>query len=157
MTPLFGFYDDLERYASTVDSNFVLNIPYTLLREIFIKWSEEEKKYSSPKVENKDSFGEIKFTEEEWSVLNNKSQGSHNSTNNCDTISQTQISTELKNICKEVILNEPEDATERERGYTIAFKHMLQVIENKESRISKREKALDFLTSQAQKMGLYDI
>ena len=31
------------------------------------------KKQTSPKVENKDSFGKIRFTEEEWAELNNRS------------------------------------------------------------------------------------
>lgn len=34
------------------------------------------KKQTAPKVENKDSFGKIRFTEEEWAELNNRSKGS---------------------------------------------------------------------------------
>ena len=37
---------------------------------------EIQAKYNSPKVENKTSFGKIKFTEEEWAELNNGSKGS---------------------------------------------------------------------------------
>ena len=118
MKSLFGFYNDLEKYGLIKDSQFILNIPLTLIGELFEKWQEIERQqiidaysqcgidnfdhikvinrsateyydetyrknitisqtqHNSPKDENKDSFGKIKFTEEEWDELNNGSKGS---------------------------------------------------------------------------------
>ena len=39
---------------------------------------------------------------------------------------------EIKEICKEVMDNEPSDATERETGYTIAMRHIFEIIESRE-------------------------
>jgi hypothetical protein len=76
MTTIMMFFKDLERYGIYKDSQFVLSIPQELLRELLDRWQEIEKKDNSPKEEKKDSFGRIKFTEEEWAELNNGSKGS---------------------------------------------------------------------------------
>ena len=106
-TAVLKFYKDLEKYALIKDSQFILNIPLQLLRELF-------EQANSPKVENKDSFGKIRFTEKEWAELNNVSKGSD------VTSSQTEIS-------DEEIENEAENAWsdyEYEEGnlYSTTFK-----------------------------------
>ncbi len=69
MTTIMMFFKDLERYGIYKDSQFVLSIPQELLRELLDRWQEIEKKDNSPKVENKDSFGEISDEEIEKAAV----------------------------------------------------------------------------------------
>lgn len=62
----------------------------------------------------------------------------------------------LLEICHSVISNELEDATEKEKGYTIAFKHILKIMEGIKETKDKLVYDIDFdyITGMAERMQL---